>query len=83
MQRFQPSPHDLEIACHELMKDCLDGTAECVLTTEEGRFVGERGRCWFACSIIGSARRGRFQDIEGEAQTLEGAVDVIFYAHGE
>jgi len=53
------------------MENCGNGTAECVLTAQEGGFIWEMVRLRFAGSIIRAARRRGLEDIKCEAEALE------------
>ena len=56
------------------MEDGEHGAAECVLAVEEGGFAWEGMGRGIGGEVVSAARRGGFEDVEGEAEALEGAV---------
>lgn len=54
------------------MEDGLDGAAEGVIAAEEGSFLWQLRGSGFRGSVVGSSGAGGFQDVECEAESLEG-----------
>lgn len=64
------------------MENGFDGAAEGVFAAEESGFVGEGRGFGFRCSIVGASRRGRFEDVECETETLKCAEMVLDICDG-